>query len=173
MKLGKRGITITEAGIALFILLISIAYLNNLAVSYMLTLSSVKERYLANSLAQEGIELAIALRNKQFEHNVGRVNPTNPVEWLGIPNETDTYCLGLENGEIKTSTSPTEGCLIIITSSPVFYRKIKFEKYGSENFASSSIVKVTSEVTFRNLEPIKIETILTSGIFIPFSTSSP
>lgn len=173
MKFWQRGITITEAGIALFILLISIAYLNNLAVSYMLTLSSVKERYLANSLAQEGIELAIALRNKQFESNTNPVDIKNPAEWLGIPDE-GYYCLSLENGEIKTSTILTrEDCKIMITSSPVFYRKIKFEKYDSTIFASSSIVKVISEVTFRNLEPVKIETILTSGIFIPRLRSIP
>ncbi|MFN3605530.1 MAG: hypothetical protein ACK4UJ_12560, partial [Leptonema sp. (in: bacteria)] len=79
----REGFTLTEGVIALAILFISIGFITTLALNYMTILNSIRQRFLALNIAQEGLELALAVRNKQIE------NGAQP--WLGV-SSAGSYC---------------------------------------------------------------------------------
>jgi type II secretory pathway pseudopilin PulG len=153
----KYGLTLPELLIGLMVLIISITVLVSLASGYLSILNSYRQRFIALSMAQEGIELAIALRNKQLE--------TTPVSnWLGV--STSSNCL-----KFNTSTSNIEP---IPTSTPCevfpgYKRLVKysdFKNLGNPlNIATS--VKIVSEVFFGNNDKVALDVILTKwhGVF--------
>jgi hypothetical protein len=136
----RKAFSFPELTIVFIVLLLSITVLTSLSFSYLSILNSIKTRYIALNLAQEGIELAIALRNKQIE--------TGAQPWAGV-STAGTYCLEFENGQIIASrfSKPCE------TKIPGYQRLITYS-------GSDSALKVTSEVYFGR-DKIKLETVLT------------
>jgi Tfp pilus assembly protein PilV len=67
----KKGVSLPEISIALLIIVISLVVFLTLASNYLRTVKNASELFIMNSLAQEGLELAIAWRNKQIEAPFG------------------------------------------------------------------------------------------------------
>jgi prepilin-type N-terminal cleavage/methylation domain-containing protein len=133
------GFTMVEMAVALFILSLSIVFLVSLANNYLYILNSYRQRFIALSMAQEGIELAIALRNKQIE--------TTPVSsnWLGV--NTSSNCLKFNTSTSNIEPTPTsEPCEVF----PGYKRLVKYSDFqnpGNPLNAATS-VKIVSEVSF-------------------------
>jgi hypothetical protein len=149
-----KGFSLTELAIALFILVLSVVFLVTLGINYLLILNSVKSRYLALNLAQEGIELAIALRNKQIE--------TGSQSWVGVSTK-GSYCLSFNTAtqKIVTSTpSSPQGCS---TAIPGYTRLITYSDFlnpGNTDLTTATATKVTSEVYFGR-DKIQLDVVLT------------
>jgi hypothetical protein len=140
-----------ELTIALLVLALSVVVLVGLGNSYLSILNSYPQRFLALNVAQEGLELAIALRNKQIE-----LQPVFFSDWLGVT-ETGTYCLqfNTSTGEILAwkSSNPCDvfpGYKRLITYSNTYFDRLVFVR----------VVRVISEVYFEG-EKISLDIILT------------
>ena len=146
-----KGFSLTELAIALFILVLSVVFLVTLGVNYLLILNSVKSRYLALNLAQEGIELAIALRNKQIE--------TGSQPWVGV-NASSTYCLSFNTTtkqiNVLSSSNPCP------TTIPGYTRLIRYSDFlkQTSDLTKATATKVTSEVYFGR-DKIQLDVVLT------------
>jgi hypothetical protein len=157
----NKGQTLVEVlgGIALFIFgVVSFILLLN---SYFSSFKNVKDRIIANLLAQEGLELVIGKRNE---------NIANIAKWLdGLGNTNQvstTICLDY-NLTPQTSNSP---CPLYIDSNNFFShtgitstpysRKIILNSLDNTSLANSTSVEVISIVKFKNQE-IKLGTIIT------------
>jgi prepilin-type N-terminal cleavage/methylation domain-containing protein len=153
----KKGFTLPELTIALSILLLSAVVLVSLGTSYLSILNSYRQRFLTLNIAQEGIELALALRNKQIERGIAS-------NWLGVTN-AGSYCLqfDINTGEIRTISSSTP-CETFRDRGGLSYRRLvsysDFENPNNNNLTSSRAVKVVSEVYFGR-EKISLDIILT------------
>jgi prepilin-type N-terminal cleavage/methylation domain-containing protein len=148
-----KGFSLIELAIALFILVLSVVFLVTLGINYLLILNSVKSRYLALNLAQEGIELAIALRNKQIE--------TGSQPWVGV-DASGIYCLSFNTTTKKIATStPTSprGCP---TTIPGYTRLIRYSDFLNQttDLKTATATKVTSEVYFGR-DKIQLDLVLT------------
>lgn len=153
MKPLNKGLSLSETIIVFAIISFFIASFFNWILNYLIILNTAKERLVALSLAQEGLELAIALRNKQYE------TTPPPSDWLGV-NPGD-YCISLETstGKIITST-PTDidGCQVFNSQNLIFKRLITYSNdLGYYPHASS--IMVTSKVSFLN-QNVKLNTVL-------------
>ena len=148
-----KGFSLIELAIALFILVLSVVFLVTLGINYLLILNSVKSRYLALNLAQEGIELAIALRNKQIETG------SSP-SWLGV-NTKGSYCLSFNTTtkqiNVFSSSNPCS------TTIPGYTRLITYSDFlnpGNTDLKTAAATKVTSEVYFGR-DKIQLDVVLT------------
>lgn len=148
MKYAKKsGLSFSEVIIAFTIITTLFVVFLNLTYNYFIILTTAKERLIALSLAQEGLELAIALRNKQYE-------TTSPSNWLGV--DPGTYCLSFDTSseQIVTSSPPnSDGCEVFSTPS------ITFKRLTSYTLINATSVIVTSTVSFGN-QKISLDTIL-------------
>lgn len=158
----KFGFSLPELTIALSILLLSVIVLVSLATSYLSILNSYKKRFLALNITQEGIELAIALRNKQIEN-------LNAGNWLGIAT-SGYYCLEFNTSSQEIIVTPTTSsgyCEVY----PGYQRKITysdFQDQSKSDLKAATSVKVVSETIFGN-DSVSLSVILTKWhpIFFP------
>lgn len=148
-----KGFTLPEGIIALAIFTLSVGILSALAINYISILISIKERFLALNFAQEGLELALALRDKQIESGISN-------NWLGITT-AGSYCIyfNTQNQKIITQQS-LNPCEIF----PGYKRLVTYYDAingSNNNLINSNIVKITSEVFWGKNDKIKLETIIT------------
>lgn len=148
----RKSFTLVETIISLGILSLAITFLSVLGFSYISILNLSKERFLALNYAQEGLELAIALRNKKIETGTG--------PWSGV-STAGSYCLNfnLTTLLIEANQSSNPCYLDDIYSRIVRYED--FERPGNLNLVNANAVRVTSEVRFKN-NVVKLDTILTN-----------
>lgn len=142
----NRGLSFSETIIAFTIITTLFVTFLKLTYNYFIVLSTAKERLIGLSLAQEGLELAIALRNKQYE--------TSVTNWLGV-DPGSSYCLKFDTTtlHITTSSAPTEGCEVFSTPNMTFKRLVSY------TLITASSVIVTSTVNFAD-QKISLDTIL-------------
>ncbi len=151
----KNGLSFTEVIIAFSIISILLASFFNWILNYLITLNTIKERLIALSLAQEGLELAIALRNKAYETN------TIP-NWLG--NNIDlnsSYCLKLETSTGKimaNSTTDINSCKVYNYNNIDFHRLVSYSSDTDYVIGKTSTI-VNSKVNFLN-QTVELKTIL-------------
>lgn len=153
----KNGISLTETIIVFTIITIFVYAFFNWIFNYLVALNTIKERLIALSLAQEGLELAIALRNKAYE-------TTTLGNWLDYRNNininlNNSYCLELvtTTGEIRV-TSTMDPCEVYNYNNLLFKRLISYSNdQGYVSNLSSTIV--TSRVEFLN-QKVELKTIL-------------
>lgn len=150
--LGKQGFTLIEVTAALAILFISIGFITNLAVDYLSILNTIRQRYLALNFAQEGLELAFALRNKQIERGGS--------SWLGI-SSAGGYCFSFDPTtrtiRFQQSSSPCP-----ITAD--YKRLITYRDFDNPDITdldNSRAVRVFSEVFWGRNNRIKLDTVIT------------
>lgn len=150
----NRAFSLSEGIIALSIIALSITILASLAVNYFVILNSVRQRFLALNLAQEGLELALALRNKQIE--------TDSSPWLGI-SSAGKYCLSFNTSTWSFNVQSVQSSLNLCQIIPGYSRILIYEDLensSNTNLTISNAVRVTSEVSFGN-DRIKLNTIIT------------
>lgn len=151
MKIIKNiGLSFSEVVIAFTIISTLFVTFLGLTYNYFIILVTAKERLIALSLAQEGLELATALRNKQYEKTY-----TN--NWLGVETNKQ-YCIDFNtsSGKIITSTplqSQPNGCVVFNSQSNKFERLISYSE-------TDPLIIITSTVTFGN-QSISLDTVLT------------
>jgi len=143
----NKSQTIIEVFISIIIFVIAFVSLVILANRYLIAFKTLKERIVANLLAQEGLELVIAKRNQYFLQGPN----------ISFPN---SFCIDYDL-TISPSSNPcelylnNEGFYTIqnIGTPTIFKRLIK-------TYATSNYIFVTSTVEFEN-NKINLETILT------------
>jgi type II secretory pathway pseudopilin PulG len=148
----NKGFTLVELIISLGVLVLSVVVLVGLSVSYLSILNTIRTRYLALNIAQEGIELAIALRNKQIE--------TGSQPWSGVSN-AGKYCLIFSTSTqriiVESSSQP---CPTGVSD----YRRLiyysDFENPGNTNLENATATRVISEVYFGK-DNIQLDVVLT------------
>jgi prepilin-type N-terminal cleavage/methylation domain-containing protein len=148
----NKAFTLTELSIGLAILALSLTALVGLGFSYLSILNSVKIRYIALNIAQEGIELAIALRNKQIEQG------SQP--WVGVSTK-GSYCLSFNTTTKQINVSPSSNpCLTLI---PGYTRLITYADFlnpSNADLKTAIATRITSEVYFGR-DKIKLDVVLT------------
>ncbi len=152
----KKAFSLIEAMIALAILVLSVTVLTNIGINYFFLLNSIRQRYVALNLAQEGLELAFALRNKQIE-NGERTN------WLGVT-KAGNYCLSFNTSTKSIEVNPasqSNGCEVY----KGYYRLVNYQDF--QNPSNSDLtntttiaVKVISKVQFLNNQ-IELNSVIT------------
>ncbi len=157
MSINRQGISLPEGIVALGLISISIVFVSNLAMSYINILTSVRERFLALNLAQEGIELSIALRNKKIE------NSSSPSpDWSGITT-SGTYCLFFNESNRSIMVTPSNSPCPV-PNYPNYRRLVRYEDFlnpNNINLTRSIAIKVISEVYFGRNDKINLNVILT------------
>lgn len=152
----NKSQSIFELLIAISIFSIAFISLIVLVNSYLNALKTVKERAIANFLAQEGLELIIAKRNieKIKDPNLSLLDILSPGEYcidynLTLNKKTDHCSLYIDDKGFYTHNStPT---------STIFERVISI---STSSIAGQDYVIVTSTVQFYN-QKIELTTILT------------
>jgi len=153
----KKGFTLPELTIALSVLALSTVFLVSLGTSYLSILNSFGQRFLALNTAQAGIELALALRNKQIERGISS-------NWLGVTN-AGSYCLqfDIDTQEIRANPS-SNPCETFRDQGGLIYRRLvrysDFENPNNTDLRTATSVKVISEAYFGR-EKISLDIILT------------
>jgi len=148
----RKAFTFVELTITFSILILSVIFLTSLGSSYLSILNSTRTRYLALNFAQEGIEYAIALRNKQIE---GSFSP-----WSGVTT-SGSYCLSFDSVNEKIVVNPSsQPCPTDISSYTRLIRYSDFESPTNTDLTNSQAIRVTSEVYFER-DQIKLDTVLT------------
>ncbi len=151
----RKAFSLVEVILVLFLLTLSVSFLVTFAFNYLRILVSIRERFVALNLAQEGLELAIALRNKQIE--------TGGSPWYGSISVPGSYCLSFNTSTRKISTTTpvdsSKGCPIKINGLPVYFRLIRYEQIG--NIPTATSVKIISKVTFGKDDFVQLNTLLT------------
>jgi type II secretory pathway pseudopilin PulG len=149
----KKAFTLPELSISLLLLLLSMAILVGLSFSYLSVLNSIRSKYFALNMAQEGIELAIALRNKQIE--------TSSTPWVGV-STSGSYCLSFNTTTKKiiviSSSNPCK------TLTPNYTRLIiysDFENQSNTNLTIATATKVISKVYFEKNNKVELDVVLT------------
>jgi len=148
----NKAFTLTELATAIFILVLSMVFLTTLSFSYLSILNSIKNRYLALNMAQEGIELAIALRNKQIE--------TGSQPWVGVTTK-GSYCLSFNTTTqqivVASSFNPCS------TQIPGYTRLISYLDFlnpTNTDLTAAIAIRVVSEVYFER-DKIELNVVLT------------
>lgn len=153
----KKAFTLAELAIVLFILVLSVVSLASLGFNYLSILNSIRTRYLALNVVQEGLELAIALRNKQIETGL---SPSGLSPWVGVSTK-GSYCISFNTSTQQIIVSPsTDPCL---TQIPGYTRLITYSDFLNANntdLTTAIATRVTSEVYFGR-DKIKLDTVLT------------
>jgi type II secretory pathway pseudopilin PulG len=149
----KKGVSLPEISIALLIIVISLVVFLTLASNYLRTVKNASELFIMNSLAQEGLELAIAWRNKQIEIPFG--STTSP------PRISVNYCISfsVSDNDIKLQP-PGSSCEVSFLGQRPnirYYRILNFQTDGN------NVISVTSFVTSTiwKSPSIQLNTILT------------
>ena len=149
----KKAFTLPEAVIALGILTLSIVFLTSLGNSYLSILNSIRQRYTALNAVQEGLELAIALRNKKIEQ-------MDNINWVGIRTAGD-YCLYFDINTSRIVANPSsQPCSVNIQG---YYRLITysdFENPNNSDLTNARAVRVQSTVYFLR-DKISLDIVLT------------
>lgn len=146
----KNGLSFSEVVISFTIISTLFVVFLSLTYNYLIILTTTKERLIALSLAQEGLELALALRNKQYE-------TSSPANWLGIDSVPGTYCLSF-NTTSKTiiATLSADYCEVFSLPNTIFKRLVS---YTTITDITTRSVIVTSSVSFGN-QQVSLDTIL-------------
>jgi Tfp pilus assembly protein PilV len=88
----NKGVSLLEVSVALLIITTSLIVFLDLATNYLRTVKNANELFVMNVLSYEGIELAIAWRNKAVEV---------PFSSSAVPpNINDRYCISFSGGLI-------------------------------------------------------------------------
>ncbi|GIW67347.1 MAG: hypothetical protein KatS3mg096_215 [Candidatus Parcubacteria bacterium] len=149
----KKAFTLTEGVIALGILTLSIVFLVSLGNSYLSILNSIRQRYTALNAVQEGLELAIALRNQRIE----RMDSAN---WLGVTG-AGNYCLYFETNTSRIVANPSsQPCNIGIPGYSRLINYSDFDNPANNDLRNARAVRVKSIVYFFR-DRIELDTILT------------
>ncbi|MGC8981665.1 MAG: type IV pilus modification PilV family protein, partial [Minisyncoccia bacterium] len=149
----NKGQTLVEvlAGIALFIFgTVAFLYLLN---SYFISFKNVKDRMIANLLAQEGLELVIGKRNE----NIARISNGETINWLeglgDIDQASTTICLDYKMQQAQTSQNPCSLYIdnnsfshSITSTSTQYSRKIILNSLNNTSLQNSTSVEVISIV---------------------------
>jgi hypothetical protein len=148
----KKGVSLPEISIALLIIVISLVVFLTLASNYLRTVKNASELFIMNSLAQEGLELAIAWRNKQIEIPFGSTTSS--------PRINDNYCIYFIGNNINLQSSLGQPCEVSFLGQRPnirYYRILNFQTNGN------NVIYVTSSVTSNvwKSPPIQLNTILT------------
>jgi prepilin-type N-terminal cleavage/methylation domain-containing protein len=146
----KKGVSLPEISIALLIIAISLVVFLTLASNYLRTVKNASELFIMDSLAQEGLELAIAWRNKQIEVPFGSTTPP--------PTINGNYCISFSGNNINLQRSPRPCQVSFLGPSPNinYYRILNFR-------TDSNIISVVSSVnsSIWRSPSIELNTILT------------
>jgi hypothetical protein len=129
----NKGVSFAEVSISLLIIIISLVVFLALASNYLRTVKNANELFILNSLAHEGIELAIAWRNKSVEIPFGST--------VSSPSVNGSYCLSLIGGNIVLS-GPSSFCQVsFLGQSPNinYYRILKFQTINNVIYVTSSV----------------------------------
>jgi hypothetical protein len=156
----SKGFTVAELSIAFAILILSVGFLVSLANSYLSILNSYRQRFLALNIAQEGLELALALRNKQIEKEISS-------NWLGVAN-AGSYCfvfdVNAQNVQEIIATHSTNPCETFRDQGGLSYQRLvsysDFQNPSNTNLRTATSAKVISEVYFGR-DKISLDIILT------------
>lgn len=165
-----RGFTLPEAVIALAIITLSIVILSTFAINYISILNSIKQRFLALNFAQEGLEFALALRNKQIEGG-SFLGPPGFVQfflgplgqaaggWLGI-RLAGSYCFSFESQTQRIIVQPSSAPCEIIPGYRRLVTYYDFSNPSNSDLTNSNAVRIISEVFFGR-ERINLDTVIT------------
>jgi hypothetical protein len=131
----NKGVSFAEVSIALLIITISVVVFLALASNYLRTIKNASELFIMNSLAQEGLELAIAWRNKSVEV------PLTPEAPVAPPTIGGSYCIFFngDNINLQQSGSP---CPVSFLSQPPninYYRILNFQTINNVIYVTSSV----------------------------------
>jgi len=146
----KKGVSLPEISIALLIIAVSLVVFLTLASNYLRTVKNASELFIMNSLAQEGLELAIAWRNKQIEIPFGSTTSS--------PRISGNYCISFIGNNINLQPSPRPCPVSFLGRSPNinYYRILNFQTIGNVIYVTSSV----NSSIWRS-PPIQLNTILT------------
>ncbi len=172
ISLGKsqlsEAVSLPEILIALFIIVVSLVTFLTLATTQLRTLKFAKEKFMANILALEGLELIQAYRNQRLTQDL-----TN---WLGDLSKKGDYCIFInENNTLQViGRDICDGKLYLSNgvythersslSVPTLYKRIisvrdNFDE-NKTDLRNSKFVRVISKVSYPAGE-INLEMILT------------
>jgi hypothetical protein len=129
----NKGVSFAEVCIAIFIIAVSLVVFLNLALNYLRTVKNANELFIMNSLAQEGLELAIAWRNKNVETPFG--SPATP------PQINGSYCISFSGGNINLQPSGSS-CQVSFLGQPPnirYYRILNFQTINDIIYVTSSV----------------------------------
>jgi hypothetical protein len=146
----NKGVSFAEISIAILIIVISLVVFLNLASNYIRTVKNVSELFIMNSLAQEGLELAIAWRNKAVEVPFA--------SFATLPSINGNYCISFSGNNInlQSQSSPCQVSFLGQSPNINYYRILNFQTI-------SNVINVTSSVnsSFWRSPLIQLNTILT------------
>lgn len=163
----NQGFSLVEAAVFLIVLLIGFIVFFRLVNSSILTLKTVKEQVMANFLAQEGLQLALAKRNQNFRNNQLWLNQ------LWDSGASAQICLNPDLTVIA-NCDPTKQTLYLsnnvyshtVARKSIFSRVISLIPYSPVNCQPNSAndckaVSVTSTVSWGKGKPINLNIIMT------------
>jgi len=129
----KQGVSLLEASIALLIIIVALVVFLTLASNYLRTVRYATELYVMNSLAQEGLELVIAWRNKKIEVPFE--------ETVVLPPVNGSYCISFSNNNINLQPSGSPCTVSFLGQRPNinYYRILNFS-------TNNDIISVTSSI---------------------------
>jgi len=148
----KKGFTLPELTVTLSILVLSLTALIALATGYLSILNSYRQRFLGLNVTQEGVEIALALRNKQIEKGESR-------NWLGVT-EAGTYCINFDPISRQIKVYPSSNPCEVFYGYRRLIRYSDFENSSNNNLTTTRAVKVISETYFNN-NKISLDIVLT------------
>jgi hypothetical protein len=155
--------------LCLVILMAGLVMLLKLVGSYVYTLKTTKDRVVANSLAQEGLELVLAKRNQNFL-TLNDIDLANNKDWLdGLSTQ---FCI---NPDLTTFACSSEQAKLYLNPGnnlfyheqnpdsarpTIFTRTIKIEPVQADSLTSANAVKIIATVQWENSQT-KLQTIMT------------
>jgi type II secretory pathway pseudopilin PulG len=146
----NKGVSFVEISIALLIISISLIIFLTLASNYLRTIKNATELFVMNSLAQEGLELAIAWRNKNVEVSFASL--------MTPPSINGNYCIFFSGNNInlQQSGSPCQVSFLGQSANIKYNRILNFQ-------TNNNVIYVTSLVnsSIWKSPAIKLNTILT------------
>lgn len=153
----NEGFTLIEVLLAIFLFLVGLTSFLLLLSNYFISFKNVKDRMIANLLAQEGLELVIAKRNLNISENKNWLN--------GLANSNEKsviicldYTLNVyPDCKLYFSKNYLSHNIGIPT---IFTRKIILNSLDDNSLQNSNNVKVTSIVEWQN-GSIELSTIIT------------
>jgi hypothetical protein len=129
----NKGVSLVEVSIALLIITISLVVFLTLASNYIRTVKTINELFIMNFLAQEGLELVIAWRNKQVEAPFG--------SFIAPPTINGAYCISFSNNDINLQPSGSPCKISFLGESPNinYYRILNFQTINNVIYVTSSV----------------------------------
>jgi hypothetical protein len=146
----NKGVSLLEVSVALLIITTSLIVFLDLATNYLRTVKNANELFVMYVLSYEGIELAIAWRNKAVE--VPFSSSAYP------PNINDSYCISFSGGNINLQSSKSP-CPVSFLGQPPnirYYRILNFQTINNIIYVTSSVTS-----TIWKSPSIQLNTILT------------